>query len=181
MQISAYRPPALQSFWIKGWAALCLLEVQGSMAEETGCLNVHMWCCCPRVHPPPPRVSRCHRSGSGCQTAPLGIFRTCGLLGSWLKPWFQKMGDVQLRNWFSGMFTALEIVFSCTFCIVLLTQIPREEPANSGSSVNSAEIINSWQVTVLLKSAWTFLRLRPVWNQERATQRIKYRFGGAEA
>lgn len=31
---------------------------------------------------------------------------------------FYKMDDVQLRNWFSVMFTALGIVFSCTFCIL---------------------------------------------------------------
>lgn len=85
---------------------------------------------------------------------------------------FYKMDDVQLRNWFSVMFTALEIVFSCTFCILKpfigvqcsLHKYKGKKSQQFRLLSYSAEIINGDRSTVSLKSAWVFLCIGLVWS-----------------
>lgn len=73
---------------------------------------------------------------------------------------FYKMGNVQLRNWISVMFTALGIVFlhivyRKTFhrSLVLLTQNNKEKSQQFRFLSYNAEIINEDRSTVSLKSA----------------------------
>lgn len=165
--------------WGMGWVAFCLLEMQRNMAENgfkrNRCFQDHVWCCL-GCSPPLPRASHYHQSsaGSGCEaqfwySEQMVIFKA--QMGSSWNLVFYKMNDVKLRNWFSVMFTALGIVFSCMFCILksfIGVQCSLHRYKGKSQQFRllgySAEIINGDRSTVSLKSAWVFLRLGLVWS-----------------
>lgn len=161
-----------------GMRAFCLLEMRRNMAENSfkrnRCLQDHVWCCL-GCSPPLPSTSHYHQSsaGSGCEalfwySEQMVIFKA--QMGSnWNLVFFIKW--MMLRNWFSVMFTALGIVFSCTFCIFkpfIGVQCSLHRYKGKSQQFRllsySAEIINGDRSTVSLKSAWVFLRLGLVWS-----------------
>ena len=111
-----------------GWAAFCLLEIHKETWLKTAFKGTDVF------------EFECGAAAQGASHLSPGLAPiTRALLSPAVKPccwyseqmvicmalvgssWnlvFYKMDDVQLRNWFSVMFTALEIVFSCTFCIL---------------------------------------------------------------
>lgn len=152
--------------WLEGWRG-SLLFIRD--AEKHGWRHyrdvwVHIWCCCLGYNPPHhpgPAVSPDRRWA--LLRSPVSNMQNTELLyrlrwaqvetlcfTEWMFGW---------RNWFSVMFTALGIVFSCTFCILkpfLGVQCSLYKHKGKTSQQfrlllsYSAEIINSEQ------SPWSF-------------------------